>query len=387
MNKFKSIIYVNFSPYENTGNILDYILENFDEVFVFSFDFHALNNQRSSKLRVYRRGSIVYEKRLFTFPLSESLIFLLLPLRSILILLQVFWHILHLKKTIQKPVVYFTINGFTAWVGNLLKKISLVDRTVFWVWDYYPPGHPNLIIRLMRRLYWYFDNVSIHSDRLIFLNKRLVRLRKNIHTLPSSVAYNIVPIATNPLPRFTKKHTGVNLAFVGVLKKTQGLDRLFDYAPALIQKYGRVELHIIGSGPDENYFRERASHSMLQTVFYGLLSEQKKDEAQKILKILSVCDIGIALYLPEKSNLSYYGDPSKVKKYLSSLLPVITTDVYEFSKELEKSGAGILVDYYDAGQFTLAIEKILEANTKYRQNVQKLAKKYHYKKIYRKLFI
>lgn len=387
MKKYKSVVYVNFSPYENTGNILDYILKSFEQAFVFSFDFHALNNKRSSKLRVYSKNKIIYEKRLFTFPLSEELIFLLLPLRSVLILFQVFWHLLFLRKIINRPVTYFTINGFTAWVGNLLKKIGLVDKTIFWVWDYYPPGHPSLIIRLMRKLYWYFDNVSVHSDKLVFLNNRLAQLRKNIGVLPSSINYSIVPIGTNPINvKFKKKEKSLNLAFIGVLKRTQGLDRIFDYDKELTRKYKTTALHVIGSGPDEEHFKKRAEKSLINTIFYGLLSEQRKDEAKKIIKILSGCDIGVALYLPEKSNLSYYGDPSKVKKYLSIGLPTITTAVYEFSRDFKKGNAGVLVNYYSNKEFIQAIERIMRSAGKYRRNALNLANKYHYKKIYPELF-
>ncbi len=389
MNSYKSIIYVNFSPYENTGNILDFIKENFESVYSFSFDFHKFKkNDNSNKFRVYRNGEIEYEQKLISIPVSESLIFVLLPIRSVLIFLQIFWHLLGVRRSLQKPVIFFTVNAFTAWVGNLLKTLKLVDKTVFWVWDYYPPRHPNLIIKIMRKIYWYFDKVSIRSDHVVFMNQRLVNLRKRIAALPSDIKYSIIPIGTNsifkPINKMPSK--SIKLAFIGVLKKSQGLDLIFDQAPKLREKFKRLDLHIIGSGPEETYFRKRASYTNLSVKFYNLLSEQEPTEAKKIFNILSRCHIGIAPYIPERSNLSYYGDPSKVKKYLSFGLPIITTNVYEFSSQIENSKAGVIINYHEPKSLVKAVEKIYHNYNYYQKNALTLAKKYYYKRIYPKFF-
>jgi len=55
-----SIVYVNYSPYENSGKILDYILENFQYVYLFSIGFHNLVNKRSyNNLTVYKDGKYI----------------------------------------------------------------------------------------------------------------------------------------------------------------------------------------------------------------------------------------------------------------------------------------------------------------------------------------
>src|SRR5579859_4977800 len=99
----RTIIYVNFSPYENAGKILDYLLENFENILLFSFNFHRLGKgQEPSKLKIYKNGQVIQEQRLQQFNslrIPVSLLFLFLPLRSLSIFIQIFWHVLLLKKT------------------------------------------------------------------------------------------------------------------------------------------------------------------------------------------------------------------------------------------------------------------------------------------------
>jgi len=60
MRNRKSVIYVNYSPYENSGKILDYLLENFDYVFLFSLGFYNLKNKkRYNTLFIYKKKKLL----------------------------------------------------------------------------------------------------------------------------------------------------------------------------------------------------------------------------------------------------------------------------------------------------------------------------------------
>lgn len=390
-NRPKSIIYVNFSPYENTGKIFDYLLNNFEKVFLFSLDFHRLGpNLESNKLKIYENGKLIKKYNLCQIPVPQNLLYILLPLRSLLNFLQIIIFTIFLNTKYGTISFYFTVNAFTAWIGSILKSFRLVEKTIFWVWDYYPPIHENKIIMLMRAIYWQFDKIASKSNGLAFLNKRLENLRKDIGILPRGVEYPIIPIGTNPIyPKKNKK--GVNkrnivLGFIGVVKKSQGLDIVFDSAEEINKTFPNIKLEIIGAGPDETYFKNRSKNSPIKITFHGLLSEIKKSENVKINQILSKCDIGIAPFIPEESNISYYGDPSKIKMYLSHGLPVITTNVFAFSEEIGKTKSGIIIDYYNKGNFIRAIDQIVSNYRYYSLNARKLAQKYSYRKIYRDIF-
>lgn len=387
MKKKQSIIYVNFSPYENAGKILDFLLEEFISVVVFSFNFHQLGKgQKPGRVLVYKDGTIIKTYTLFQMKgkIPVSLIFLLIPLRSSINFLQVLWYAYRLKKIYGTFDYYFTVNAFTAWIGNVLRYFGIVKKTVFWVWDYYPPLHPNKIILFMRWLYWQFDkNVTTTSDKVVFLNKRLEDLRKDINIIPLHKTYQIVPIGTDPLHKTRGKKIDrkkLIIGFLGVLKKAQGLDMFFDCGRDLKKIFPNMTLEILGSGPDETYFKNRAKKNPLTVRFHGYIPDDKT-----VKDIQKNWDIGIALYIPEESNVSYYTDPSKIKGYLSLGIPVIITNI-TFAKEVKKEHAGIIIDYGKKEQLIKGITDILDMYLSYEKNALSLAKKYYYKQIYQKIF-
>lgn len=384
MNNKKSIAYINFSPYENAGRILDFILDNFELVVLFSFNFHNLEAaQMPGKVKIYKKGHLENELQLIDMPfrIPSSFTFLLLPVRSFINFLQILWYLKKIKNQYGKIDIYFTVNAFTAWVGNIAKSFGLVNKTIFWVWDYYPPFHSSKIVLLMRWLYWQFDKAATTSDRLIFMNKKLENLRKDINIIPRNRNYPIVAIGTDPITRIKSRNKNkIVIGFLAVLKKSQGLDLFFDLSDKIHKKFPNLELEIIGSGPDEKHFRRRAQKSLVPVKFLGFLPDDKK-----VKEVQLGWDIGIALYVPEESNVSYYTDPSKIKGYLSLSIPVIITDV-AISEEINKENAGIVINYYNKPAFINGISRILSNYSNYQKGALRMAKKYYYKKIYPRLF-
>ena len=69
MKQSKSIIYVNYSPYENSGKILDFLVENFEKVFLFSLGFHQLGKKKQyNRLLIYINGKLREQKSLIQIP-------------------------------------------------------------------------------------------------------------------------------------------------------------------------------------------------------------------------------------------------------------------------------------------------------------------------------
>ncbi len=383
MNKYSSIIYVNFAPYENAGHILDYLLDTYEIVILFCFNFHKLTNKEEpSLLKIYKLKKLTYTHKLYYIPTPQALVFVLLPLRSAIIFLQLLWHILRLHISIGKIDTYFTVNAFTAWCGIIFKRLHFVNRTIFWVWDYYPPIHTNKIVMFMRWLYWLYDKpATLHSDKIVFLNKNLIELRKRHNILKKDTKYSIVEIGTNPVKTISiKKKSSVNLVFLGVIKKSQGLDLLYDAASEIKENFPSITITVIGSGPEESHFKKRAKNTKLKTKFLGFVADD-----QLVDLTIKQAHIGLASYIPEKSNVSYYSDPSKIKRYISSGIPVITTDVFDFSKKIKKFKAGILIEY-DKKELARAITTILKSYSFYQKNALNLSEQYKYSTIYKRIF-
>jgi len=166
-----------------------------------------------------------------------------------------------------------------------------------------------------------------------------------------------------------------------MLKETQGIDMLVDSMSVILKKFPKLQLEVIGSGPDEMRIKKKAKKYRDNVVFHGFIENQ--DDIEKVIKKWL---IGIALYIPDKSNESYWGDPSKIKVYISNGIPVITTNVSYFTKELTKAEAGIVIPYNNKTSLVDAITRILKRRKTYQKNALQLATKYNYKKIYPKLF-
>jgi glycosyltransferase involved in cell wall biosynthesis len=377
-----SIVYVNFSPYENSGHILDYLKLHFTHVFLFCLNFHYLGRkQKSNILTIYKNSQKISQYSLFSIPVPVPFMFVLLPIRSLFIFFQLFFYVTFLSLRYGKIEYYFSVNAFTVWIGNVLKKIHLVQKTIFWVWDYYPPIHKNKIIMLMRSIYWQFDKLAIASDKVVFLNTRLKKLREDIGILPKNFLYQIIPIGTKI--NTTKKTyiKIINLVFIGVLKKSQGFDLFLDTMPIIIKKFPNIQVNVIGSGPDKDYFI-RKSKKLTSIHYFGFLPDENK-----ISSIMKQSHIGIAPYIPEESNVSIYGDPSKIKMYLEYGLPVITTDIFAFSEEISKYHAGIVMKLYKPEVLLKSLTSIIKRYDYYKNNAKILAKKYEYNQLYDHFFV
>lgn len=377
----KSLIYVVYAPYENQGKILDYILEKFDNVYLFSLGHHGLGKGRKvNKLIIYKDGKVIKKISLLHIPILDTLVFLVLPLRSFINLIQIFFLILRVYRKERKIDIYFSSNGYAAWMGLVFKKVGLVKKTSYWICDYYPINHKNKVIQAMRWLYWRFEMFAVKSDILSFHNLRLVKVWKENGVVPKR--FQIVPIGTEKA-QFRKRtdFQYVRLVFLGVVKKSQGLDYIFDAAKRLQRSFPKIELRVLGPGPDIDYFRKRAQETRLKTRFYGYVSEQKINDV--ILK----STIGIAPYMPDSSNVSFYGDPGKIKRYISLGLPVIATDIHEFSKQLERNRTGVLVQYGNAKDLIDAIKRINVNFNLMSKNAVALSNRYYYNNLYPKMFI
>jgi len=383
--KNKTIVYVNFAPYDNAGRILDYLIENFSVVIHFSYDHLRLKNGRRSKLAIYRNGLLIKQKNLFWLRTNPFLLFPSLPFVATAIMIQTLWYVIVYRKIFGKFDLFFSVNAFTAWEGNLLRFLKLVNKTIYWVWDYFPPTHPDIRMRIARWGYWKFDKPSRdHSDKVVFLNKHLQSARKEKNgrkeLTDKNKKYPIIPIGTNPRNNYITNRN-IIIGHLGMLKREQGLDLLFDNLKDLQKIFPNIKVEIIGSGPEENHFKARAKKFAKIVKFFGYV--ERDDDVDRIMKNWSM---GIATYVPIKWSEHYWTDPSKIKAYLNQGLPVITTNVPEFAQEIENSKAGIVINYYKNQEFIEAIKKIIKERKEFNKNALLLAEKYNYRMLYPKIF-
>ena len=379
----KTIVYVNFSPYDNAGRFLDFLTASFDWVIHFSYDHLRLQNGRKTNiLTVYHKRKVVERKQLIPLRTPEFLRFFSLPGVALLILFQTWWHTWRLKRKLEVIDYYFTVNAYTTWIGNILKRRKLVKKTIFWVWDYYPPGFPDWRLKFLRWIYWKFDRPALQgANKIVSISEKLVTLRFQLGALTPNHSYQIIPIGTNPIKKTLNKEKPV-MGFMGMLKESQGLNLMFDNLSKLQEKFPHLKIEIVGSGPQETYFRQKAAKFKRMVRFYGYV--EKENDVDKIIRRWSA---GLATYLPVASNESYWTDPSKIKAYISQGVPVIVTNVPDFVNEIRKYKAGIVIDYHKPIQLFQAIQKLIDNQSFYSHNALNLSRRYYYKKLYPKFFL
>jgi len=382
MRKQESIVYVNFDPYDNSGKVLDYLIEHFSLVVHFSYDHLRLKHGRKNNLlSIYKKKVLIKRKRLLHLRTIPILLYPSLPLVAMLIIVQTIIYARLLSKKYGRFDTYFTVNAFTAWIGILIRNMGLCKKTVFWVWDYFPIKYPVLSISLARLVYWQFDRFSLaSSNRVAFTNIKLYRRMKRAGFIKGYRKPMIVPIATEIKNAKPIKKPAYILGFLGMLKWPQGLDMIFDNFEKLSKAIPNIKLEIIGSGPEEDRFKMRAKQWKNQVRFYGFIEHERRME-----RIIRRWSIGLAPYVPSVSNESYWGDPSKIKMYLSLGIPVITTDVSYMSDVIKKARAGIIVDYDKGEEFIHAVKAILKKRSLFQKNAHNLAKTYNYRKFYPRL--
>lgn len=375
--KYDTVIYINFSQYDNAGRILDYLRERFGKVIHFSFDHLRLKNGRKTNLiTVYDRGKITYQNRLYSLRVPEPLLFPSLPLVGLIMVYQSIRHSLKLSR--RGRTVFFTVNAFPALIGMVLKKLGIVDKTYFWVWDYFPTAFPDWRLKLIRMYYMLCDRLAVGgSDRLIFPNRRQLSLRFRNGTLPDHA--RIIPLGSSrPVtPAFTHS---VTAGFLGMLKENQGVYLIFEHLAELFAANPELRLEIIGSGPEEEYFRTLAEPFNDRIRFHGFIPDD--NEVDKIVKSWFA---GFAVYKPVPENESYWGDPSKIKTYLSRGVPVITTDVTDFGAVCRKEDIGICIPY-EPKAICNAVRTIYTRQSTYRKTALAYGKRFYYRKLYKSMF-
>lgn len=379
-------MYVNYAPYGNAGYILDYLKKNFDHLIYVSFSFHPMGRRNRSISEIYFRGKLIRKISLLTLPVPKSYVYRLAPLLSLIAALEVVMIALYVFFRVKiRPQIFFAPNAFLIFIGFILRALSLVDKVVFWVWDYYPIPETGLYHKLLYRFYWLIlDRWSTYkADFVWYLNERLLEVREKSGVITDKNKQYIAPLGVEPISNLTlhviRKNT---LGFMGVIKKHQGLELLLDSLPELVSAIPDIKIEVIGSGPDEGYFKtlvENSSESH-HVICHGFIPDEKE-----MKKIIASWAAATAPYVPFEDNLSAYTDPAKVKFYLGCGAPVIITKVPPLAQKIHQRKAGIAIEY-NTKELLEAVKKIFKENDKYRKNALRLAQEYNYTKIYNNAF-
>lgn len=291
-----------------------------------------------------------------------------------------FWFVLYFALfTNSDHTIYVGCDPLNGIMGIILKKFGRVHKTVFYTIDWSEKRFHNPILN---RFYYLLDSLSVsQSDYIWCVSHRLVKLRQNQGINKEKLLYVPIGIYADQ-PVYDRKAKKLDLVFLGALERTKGIEIVMDAWSEIVKMYPEATLHIIGASPgNQSPAYEHRLSGMSQIKLHGILSHDK------IIKILPKFGIGLAPYSPDKNSVTKYADPSRIKDYLASCLPIIATDMPEISSEIAEFKAGEIIEYSKAGLIA-AIKKISGKNFwDYKNGAQRLAQVYNWNEIFSNAFI
>jgi glycosyltransferase involved in cell wall biosynthesis len=266
--------------------------------------------------------------------------------------LDTFWFCGWYIRNKVRSTVWVGGDAFAASVGLLFQKLNLTKVVVLFATDIVPDRFGNAILNFFYRAIYVL--ATKNSTWVWCLSPSAKK------ELSGFADRDITLIAGGP--EFDKIQQWISpnydrskILYLGYLEKSKGIDLLLEAFKLVIDSGMDAHLEIIGTGPLEDWIKKKIKEDGIESrvKLYGFVKDYSK-----LIKLVSSCCIGIALYDPDPTNYSYFADAGKVKEYLACGLPVIITKVPEIWEEIEKCEAGMVVSW-DANSVAQTIISIL----------------------------
>lgn len=355
LNRDSSVLFATFSPYignkrdPKNGNIEPFLSFFPKKIkrFVLIDQPHVGSDFVEPVIEEYVDGKLKKEYKLKSFFYNPLYVFLkLMRLEdgtSILFKLRDIISVLHVGFLSRDKFQYFIgLESINTLGGIILRKLGKVDKVIYYVSDYSPARYSS---KLFNSIYLAFDRFCCYYSDYIWdvsLAMQPARIGAGLNQKKSAP---VIHVPNALFPKYIKhlpdnKMEPFSLVFMGSLGLENGPDLAIEAMPRIIDKFPQAVLHIIGGGRDLERLEEFASKLKLQKSirFYGMIP---KDE--DMLALLRQFYIGLAPYKDIKGSVRLFGDSLKLRAYMASGLPVITTEVPPLGKELKKIGSAVIV--------------------------------------------
>lgn len=359
-----------------TGPALE--LEQFlkDKVSGLVFIGHPFTYRKevNSFIRIYLKGKIVGQSKAWPLRLPGVLMYIKDAL------LTFFW-ILSFPKKID---LYVGSDGFSSYLGILLKRLGKVENVVLYTIDFMPKRFESVFLNW---LYHFFDKQCLKKCKVIWnLSDKMAEGREDYMKAERS---EFAPQITVPLGIWDKRIPKLEFAkkkrylvvFMGHILKKQGLDIVIDAFPKILKKIPQANLLIIGTGDYENTLKKKVKKLKLEKSvnFVGYIESHEEVE-----KMLSESILAVATYKPDPDSFTYFADPGKIKNYLSAGLPVILTRVPPIATDIERKKCAVIVEY-NSDDFSKKTTRILSDPAmlkKYGKNATIYAKNFDWETVF-----
>ena len=242
-----------------------------------------------------------------------------------------------------KAQLFVGIDPLNAVIGIFLKKIGRVKKVIYYGIDFVPIRFEN---KMLNYLFHLLEAYCVrNADEVWNVSDRIKEGRFEYLGLdPVLYPQKTVPIGIYSKNRIVSKKTN-RIVFIGHLLKKQGVQEVLRAVPLIVKKIPNFRFVVVGGGEYLSTLEILSKKLNIEKYidFKGWIKDKSLLDS-----ILSQCDIAIACYEPEKEklrNFTYYADPTKIKDYLNSSLPVILTEVPTNAAEIAQKEFGIIVIY------------------------------------------
>jgi glycosyltransferase involved in cell wall biosynthesis len=333
-DKKPRLIFCSFVPV-GLEDYVQYFVGNFSDFTYLKWKFPHSKGSVKSSLADYKDGRKIKDHYLFsTVPFQRKyLYFFSLPLNYLIYLQQALTSFWRRKK--RGMTVFVGENYFCTFCGILLKKVGRVDVVIYRVMDFFPLP-PNGLYRYLNRLFYVIDKFCLKNSNYIWFTTEghIIGREKYRYFNRDDYNYQIIPLGLDSSKFISKPISEQNrysLVYCGVISRYHMLDLLFEVIQDLKRDFNNIKLNLIGSGPDETYFKELAKKMNLQDniVFHGFV-----EEGDRFKELMANNILGIAFYRNEE-NFMKYTEPAKVKYYLSFGVPALVSKVPLIAYELD----------------------------------------------------
>jgi len=259
-------------------------------------------------------------------------------------------------KSGQRYDLLVGVNNLNALACLILRALGRGKKVAYYTIDYVPKRFSN---RLLNSIYHALDTFCVrYVDTVWNVSPRMLEIGA-VRGLAQYREKQIqVPIGINikRLGPLNLTSTGCRrVLFIGHIIEKQGAQLVVEAAPAVIKAVPDVRFKIVGDGDYRAHVERMVTERGLSDYFEftGLIIDRARLDDE-----LRQGGIGVAPYVPTPDNFTYFSDPTKPKDYMAFGLPVVITDVPHIASEIEKRGAGFMIQY-DARQLADKLVSLL----------------------------
>lgn len=315
-------------------------------------------------LRLYRNGSLVEEKKVWT---SEN--------KFLYYASWYYYQIFGMLKYFSKNESFVLIGGhplsfFGMSIQKLLRKVTFV----FMMGDYFPTK--SLLYYLFQKLKEFYHKSIPYSFYLSdpvnkIMNGKILNTENR-----KTIMWGVNP---RKIKRELKK-SEFTMLFVGLIKDNQGIELLLEF----LKMHKKYSLKIIGitHGDLYQYFQKLIKDlGISKQVYYP----NKFFSTKELDKVSRECFVGVAPYLLGKDHGTYFVDPGKIKAYTEMQLPVVMSNTSSIAKYIKHFKAGEIIET-NVISLNNALTKIKQNYDSYKKGVEKFNYHFFYETYYGERF-